>query len=76
MLVIGTEGTTRKSLGRGNCLVVQYLESSLSSEPLKRVPKARELTLCFTLSSESGVSTEKPIKMTCALEYARGRNRS
>lgn len=34
------------------------------------------LTLCLTLSSESGLSTEKPIKMTCALEYARGRNRS
>lgn len=24
MLVIGTEGMTRKSLGRGNCSVVQY----------------------------------------------------
>jgi hypothetical protein len=33
-------------------------------------------TLCLTLSSESGVSTEKPIRMTCALEYASGRNRS
>jgi len=33
-------------------------------------------TLCLTLSSESGVSMEKPIKMTCAFEYASGRNRS
>lgn len=35
-----------------------------------------DLTLCLTLSSESGVSTEKPINITCAFEYARGRNRS
>lgn len=35
-----------------------------------------EPTLCLTLSSESGVSMEKPIRMTCALEYASGRNRS
>lgn len=34
------------------------------------------LTLCLTLSSESGLSTEKPIKMTCAFEYASGRSRS
>ena len=27
-----------------------------------------ERTLCFTLSRESGESTEKPIKITCALE--------
>jgi hypothetical protein len=33
-------------------------------------------TLCLTLSRESGVSTEKPIRMTCAFEYASGRNRS
>lgn len=36
----------------------------------------RGRTLCFTLSNESGVSTEKPINMTWALEYASGRNRS
>ncbi len=33
-------------------------------------------TLCLTLSSESGVSTEKPMRMTCAFAYASGRNRS
>ena len=27
-----------------------------------------ERTLCFTLSRESGESTEKPIRITCALE--------
>lgn len=37
---------------------------------------ASEPTLCFTLSNESGVSTENPIRMTCAFEYAKGRNRS
>lgn len=34
------------------------------------------LTFCVTLSNESGVSTEKAIKMTCALEYDNGRNLS
>ena len=35
-----------------------------------------KLTLCLTLSRESGVSMEKPINMTCAFEYANGRSRS
>ena len=38
--------------------------------------KEQQPTLCLTLSRESGVSTEKPIRMTCAFEYASGRNRS
>lgn len=38
--------------------------------------KSEVPTLCLTLSSESGVSTENPIRMTCAFEYARGRSRS
>jgi hypothetical protein len=34
------------------------------------------LTLCLTLSRESGVSTENPINITWALEYAKGLNLS
>jgi len=33
-------------------------------------------TLCLTLSRESGVSIENPIRITWAFEYARGRNLS
>lgn len=33
-------------------------------------------TLCLTFSKLSGVSMENPIRMTWALEYAMGRNRS
>lgn len=33
-------------------------------------------TLCLTLDNESGVSTENPMRRTCAFEYASGRSRS
>jgi hypothetical protein len=37
---------------------------------------ASSIHLCFTFSKESGVSTANPIRITCALEYASGRNLS
>jgi len=38
--------------------------------------RASSAHLCLTFSSESGVSTLKPMRMTCAFEYASGLSRS
>lgn len=46
------------------------------SSMLRLIAGCTMRTLFFTFSKESGVSTEKPIKMTCAFEYANGRSLS
>jgi hypothetical protein len=77
----GTSGVLRRGGGRGwVCCTTAAHDSGVrpqqrlaaSRKPfwVDRVTGIRDCvpTLCLTLSSESGVSTEKPIRMTCALE--------
>jgi hypothetical protein len=76
-------GSSLKSFFRPTSIIgtpghLSFASSTHCQEILACDPRmlAGELTLCLTLSRESGVSIEKPMRMTCAFEYARGRNRS
>lgn len=77
-------GSSRRSFFRPTRMIGTPGHRSLaSSTHCKRLAYCRSgpqrvllRALCLTLSNESGVSIEKPIKMTCAFEYAKGRNLS
>ena len=61
---------TRRNTGREMGVLWRAIGVDVAAKGiLKGTGKGKlERTLCFTLSRESGESTEKPIKITCALE--------
>lgn len=63
--MIGTPGH-RSLASSTHCYCISIAQKNYPVDP----------TLCLTLSRESGVSIEKPMRITWAFEYARGRNRS